>query len=563
MTLRLSVPQSYDEAETAIKTEPALLRDWLDQMPLLDSSGAAEQLYQAIKTTNRVALHPDVRLELLELYREKIELVSQALSKLYTGLNQVLTERHKSMAEQVRQFDVELASGYKRIILDITEAKRGRLKHKHGLKLALPIQRAIRHLSATLVHAYEFYMPYPVGTLREIHELYHFAEELAIGNLPIAEPLNNTLPQSSINHIYQQALLLDLSDPYHLPNHMIQKVQHYLDRWASLAEIGPVKNEPKDSCQFVIDLHSDRAGKAYTSPSSGTLADHHRLLTTLELARSMHTQLALMKQGKTPSHDGLGADFFNPSVKDMLVRLINTWGINPKRIFPRNTQSGGQLQLVLGLAAINFFINDEHRFVTSAKQLGPKQPGKNDSTLFLDQVPTAAHHNPRERRRAEDLRKPPVATTWFILDESAGGLALQTRTQENLDIKVGDLVATHMPQSNHDWNIGIVRWMKYPGPGQIELGIQRLAPRARPAAIKILRKAGDNELESDFLYALILPELPALKQRQTLIVPRGTYQNDQMIYLDDGTTIQRVSSARLLEVTGSFERFEYGLNQSA
>ena len=552
MNLSLTIPELMQDSGAEVPTQPSSLKQWLESLPLLNTAETGRQVHKALMLTNRLELEQETRLELLELYREPVELIANELRKQYTGLSLPLSEKNRLIADQVKHFQIEMAYGYKRFLLDIDRTSKA--AEKQGVKLATPIQRAIRYLTGVLVHAYQFYTPYPAGTLREIHELFRYAEKLGLVDTPVPDTLNDTIGQSSVSHAYKQALLLDLSDPYHLPAHMIGKIQRYLDRWAPLASITGVTAEPDPRCQFLIDLQSDRAGYAYLGGSRIREPEHFRLLTTLELVRVAHEQLSLTQQGSTPAHKGLGEGFFGHNARDMLLRLINVWGVNPKRVFPRKTQSGGQVEAVIGLAAINYYINGERRFLTSAKRMGPMPPQHKAGTLFGASQPDRAARGDYEEKRLEDKIGPHRCTLWEFVDESAGGLALERRRSNEIDIKVGDLIATRIAGQSGEWIIAVVRWMKYPGSDRTEIGAQRLAPKATPVAIKTLDKDGK---ESDFMYALMVPELKALKQARTLIAPRGVFNPDHPVYLDDGELLRRVTATKLVEVTGVFERFEY------
>ena len=74
-------------------------------------------------------------------------------------------------------------------------------------------------------------------------------------------------------------------------------------------------------------------------------------------------------------------------------------------------------------------------------------------------------------------------------------------------------------------------------------------------AIKTL---SENNLESEFMPGILVPELPALKEPESLITPRGVFKPDRIVYMDDGRVLHRVKCTELIEITGAFERFHYG-----
>lgn len=60
-----------------------------------------------------------------------------------------------------------------------------------------------------------------------------------------------------------------------------------------------------------------------------------------------------------------------------------------------------------------------------------------------------------------------------------------------------------------------------------------------------------------FIPALVLAEVAAMKQPATVVVPRGLYKPERVLCLDDGYRSRRIRARRLVEYSGTFERFEF------
>ena len=555
MELELSLPELVTDTPTDVPLEPGKIKKWLEGMPMLNVGEASHGIHKALMIGNRVAMDEGERLKGLEHYRQPISLLSQKLQQTYNTLPLPLPEKHMMTAEQVRHFQVEMAFGYKRVIMDSYARYKPKLSGRHAARLALPIQRAIRYLTCTLMHSYQFYAPYPVGTWKEIHMLYRIAEHHGITTLPVDDELNLAVRESSIDHVYKQALLLDLSDPYHLPARMINKIHRYLDLMAPLAVLRPTPLTHVDNaCQFLIDLKSDRAGHVYLGEHEESNQEV-RLLSTLELARGVHTQLTSMQQGLTPHAQGLGDDFFDRLAKEMLTRLINAWGVNPKRVFPRTHRSGAKMYVAFGLEATVFYCNGGRRFLTSADFMGP-HPQRTRIGSFYAQVGEDKQLRNEVSTDAFGAIDPHHYSTWDVLDESAGGVALEIRDGDEIRVRVGEIVAMKEPGTKSGWSVGTVRWLRNVSRDRLEVGLQRLAPKATPLAIKTL---SSDKQESEFMPALILPEIKAMRQPETLLTPRGVFKEDHHVYMDDSRMLNRALGTRLIEVTGSYERFQYEL----
>lgn len=539
MPLVLSVPSLSARSPDDMELQPPKVKKWLEDLPLLNVAETSRKLASALSIHNRVEFDNALRLELLELFRYPVNQISIELTKQYIGLPLPLSEKHKAIAEQNRQLQVELANGYKRIVLDSADKTGDR---KELAMLALTVQRAIRHLTGVLTASYQIYAPYPEGAWREIHALFTHAEKSRIVEIEVDDPLNKALAKSSVSHAYKQALLLDFSDPYHLPSRMIDRIHHYLDRWASIAQLTQVTQTYNPTCQFLIDQEKDHAGIVYSADTVPDKLGHCRLLNTVELARQAHAQLTLIKNGQTPAPEGLQENFFQEAGQDLLKRSISAWGINPQRSFRRSQRSGHRVDIAVGLDAINYWINGGKKFVVSSNFVGP-MPQRTQLGIE-EKKPAAARMSEREY------------STWDVEDESAGGLSLSKSGQIRVPVQVGDLVITRAPGEAGSWGVGVIRWVKSPGSSNIEIGIQQLAPSADPVVIKTV---SENKMESDFLPALLLPEIKPLKQPQTLITQRGIGKPGMEIFMDNGYHLYRIAPTRLVEASHSFEQFSFDI----
>ncbi|BAV32817.1 hypothetical protein SCL_0495 [Sulfuricaulis limicola] len=538
MSLTLAVPNLAERSAGEIELQPHKLRKWLDELPLLNVAETGRRLFTTLSLHNRVDYDPKLRLELLELFRYPVSQLALEFTKQYIGLPLPLSEKHKSVAEQNRQFQLELANGYKRIVLGLSSAPGA---HEPALQ-ALAIQRAIRCLTGALAVSYQTYSPCPQGTWKEIHALYMHAENLGLGETGVEDAFNKTLPTCSVSHAYKQALLLDFSDPYHLPPRMVDWTHHYLDRWAPLAQLTAATSAYHPTCQFLIDRDNDHAGIAYTAGTVPEDPQRYHILNTIELARQAHLHLTQLANGDMPPAEGLRENFFRECGQDLLRRLVSAWGVNPQRSFRRSQATDRQVEIAIGMDRINYWINGGKKFVVSSTFVGP--------------VPQRTQLA-SESIRHKDIQIPGrELSTWDVHDESAGGLSLSKAGLIQLHIQVGDLLITRTPGEGSPWSVGVIRWVRSTGTSNIEIGIQHLAPSADPVVIKTVTADGK---ESDFLPALLLPEIKPLKQPQTLVTHRGVFKPDTGVFMDNGCRLYHVAPTRLIEASHSFEQFSFDI----
>lgn len=539
MLLILNVPPLTKRVLSDIELRPARVEKLISELPMLNVVETSRKLFSMININNRIDIEDRARFELLELYRKPVHDLAAELDKLYLGQPLPLTDRQKVAAEQNRQFQIEMAFGYKRIVLNGATATATPGSEHAPLDVATAIQRAIRHLAEAIAISYEIYSPYPIGAWQEIHALYHYAETLKLTEIQVTDHLNKAIAVTSVAHAYKQALLLDLADPYHLPARLTAKVQQYLDRWANMALILPATQTFDPTCQFLIDQNADHAGIAYTLETALDSPDHYRLLNTVELARLVHMQLTTIMSGDKPATEGLDERFFSDESVDLLRRLINVWGLHPKRGFRRTRSTHEKMDVAIGLNAINYWLNGGSRFVVSSTFVGPLP----QRTLIGSE------------RKSVHIEQPDLEyVPWDVLDESAGGFSIARRGLIRARVRVGDLLAVRVPGAMNPWNLAAVRWVRSAGPSEIEIGAQRLAPSAEAVVIKVITDAGK---ESDFLPAIRLPEAKALNQTPSLITHCGVFRPQREIFLDDGLRLFRIVTTQAVEITSAFERFQF------
>ena len=538
--LNLVLPEIYQVIRTEVATRPDDAKRWLASLPFLNVTETGRLIFSSLKDLNRLPIDDGQRLKLMELYRQPVSTISRALQKNYIGLPVPISREDRPIAEQVQQFQVEMAHGYLRVAQNA--ARKPTLSHSEQNTVALAIQRGIHYLTELLVKSYELYAPYPPGCWRDIHQLYRHAERLGVTETHVSDPLNGAIKHSSVAHVYKQALLLALSNPYRLPPRMLANIHRYLDRWASYAKLTQPSKELQHSCQFLINLHEDCAGFGGTEGLAIAHDAPYRLLITLDLTRVLHAQYTTLRDGKIPPSEGLEKDFFNSESMEMLRFLIGAWGIKPKRVFARVARHDDHLDLAIGIENINYFINGGQDFLPSNTEVGP--PRRNARPQMQRKL------LPSKSNQAREL------TAWRLVDESASGIALRKHANGTGQLRIGELLALRQASrnSNGKWNLAVVRWIKSTENDEIEMGIQRLAPSVEPRAIQA---DTPHDPRKTLIPILFLPSLGAMKQPATLVTPRGVYRPDRVLIVDDGYRARRVAATRLLQINRSFEQFEF------
>lgn len=528
MSIKLSIPTP--EQNLTVETRPKQVAEWLTDLPLTNLNETSRNILDALSAMNRSKLAEDTRLKLLELYRASIASMMPALEQRFSGQPLPLPEKSRLIAGQARQLQTELAYGYKIILL---EHAAKRINFGGNKQLPLVVERAIASLGRMLVVCYQTYAPTPAGAWAEMHTLFMYAVEQGIQD----ESVLNQGQQSSVNLAYKQALLLALLDPYRLMQGEVNKVLDYLSSFGGHAHLQPLMQTSNPSGYFLVRLDSDKPPRALAHDSTVTDASTDILLNTIELARLLHQQIHGLEAGATPKSLLLpfSADF---GMANLLRRMLKHWGIAPKRMFNR-LQNSARMDICAGIRAIHYFLGDKSAQNLTAAEETPGQ--ETEITLELADSPID-----------KTSQQTYVSRNWLIVNESAGGLALIKDPKTEARVQVGEVIGLR-PENNEDWNIGVVRWVSSENPSHLQLGAQMLAPSATPVLIRpVIASVGTL-----FQPALLLPEIPALKQPTTLLALRGSFQPQREFMLEGMGRPQNMRASKLLEQTASFDLFEF------
>jgi hypothetical protein len=226
----------------------------------------------------------------------------------------------------------------------------------------------------------------------------------------------------------------------------------------------------------------------------------------------------------------------------MLKRLLVAWGVHPRRRLPRVPRPHTATEAHIGLDIICQLVNRGLPFERSSNVVGP-MPKPPDLPVQTEAQSTSSMSE--------------CANLWEMENEGAGGLGLSCRTPPATPINVGEVIAVRRGNRPQSVDIAMVSWIMYGTEDDMHLGVQRLSASA--ATVGIIQS---EHPDSSFHVAVRLPALPALKQAESLITPHGYFQPGRELILDDGMRTHRITATKLVNLTGSFEHFEFRIAES-
>jgi hypothetical protein len=526
MPLKLSLPETGESLQSSVEIRPRRIKAWLEALPLANIVEASRSVSDALISLNRTPLEADTRLKLLELYTTAIDNLVLELQHKYTMVALPLPEKSRQAANLARRLFVELAYGYKIILLE-------RLGKKHislgGLHLPLLIQRAMAALSKALCAFYHTYSPTPQGMWSEIHQLMQLALQRKLHDEPLDRGRN------SVSATYKQTLLLALANPYKLMQGEVDKVAEYLVQHGNLAKLYPVQATLGTLGVFLINLDSDAPPKSLDQQDGETEMHNHILLSTDVLVSTLNEQITKLESGRTQKVLNLPDHAKQASYLNLMRRLLKDWTFMPKRKFKRMANNN-VIEICVGLRATCYFIASrpeaaEQETLDFSIDAGGSSPatGKSEQAQF-------------------------ATSQWAVTNESAGGMGLKCISGITQPIRIGEIIGLRSEDSQN-WNIGVVRRVFSDNPEHLELGVQMLAPAATPVIIKPV-VAGPKET---FQAALLLPEIRPLQQPATIVAAPATFRSKLEYLVYQNNMVNHVRAMHLIEQTASFDQFQFSI----
>ena len=141
------------------------------------------------------------------------------------------------------------------------------------------------------------------------------------------------------------------------------------------------------------------------------------------------------------------------------------------------------------------------------------------------------------------------------VDHSPGGYCLSWPGEVPAQLQAGELLGLK-DATSQSWSIAVVRWVRQVRGSGPHMGVELIAPQAYPCGLRLLSKTKQG---SEYLRALLLPEISVISRPATLIGPRLPFQEGQKVQINQNGDEQRAMLCRRQAGTSSYNQFEYQL----
>lgn len=555
--LQLRVPKPNQQSLTLCEANPRALKQWISNLPKANLGELARHLYQCLVEINQLITSTENRLQLLELLRPEVHFVCKHLEKHFLNRAIVLDERPRKVANLCQALQNHLVAGYKLIVVQ----ESAQPVRERAAILAQALQRALYSMYGPLVRASQLYCPVPEALWLEMHQLYLIACKQRLQHQVVSDPLLILRQEINIEQTYKLSLLLGCARTNQMRQTHIAKVAEALELWVDLIQL-QAANQP--GCLFAFSSQIDGPPR-YISLFKGQALEQLQGINTLQLVTALKTWLA----SPTEAREGLQVP--NNITSEQIMHLAGAWGDIAERSFQR-TPAQGQLRLCIGMSALHYFLSGERHFhevlrLADAKALTSQFGEQHIEDIWSDSFdagPNTGWHASESieyalpeagKVVAEESLKAPETFSLGIVNHSPGGYCLSWPKEVPDQLQAGELLGLQ-DNLERDWSVAVVRWIRQVRGGGTQMGIELIAPRAEPCGLQLQRK---NEQHSQFLRALVLPEIAVISQPASLITPTLPFQEGHKVMINREGQLHRAQLTRRKVSSGSFSQFEYHL----
>ena len=572
--IQLRIPEQDLRQLTFDGATAKKLADWIEALPKVNVGETSRQLYAAIQEVNRLQTDSETRFSLLEELRPSIHYVCKALGKHFLNQSIILPEKEGKIANLAQALQNHLAVGYKIVIIESLQV---RSAESHSLRTKA-IHRALSELSGNLLRCYQLYYPTPKGLWLELHQLYLLARHNETLNTRISDQIHKS--ELSILECYTRAMMLCTSRPNQLRQKEIALIYKKFGEWSKHCKLVPASGK---SQPFLVDLNQD-SGPVYSQWSkeqmSANAGDNKFYVIMSELA------LKLSKTVQNPHIDVME----DPDILDIkglapnvTRHLVQSWSASSQRAFAR-TATDGVIGIAFGLGAVHHYISGGQDF----NDMLTARPDDENENPFLKRKKSSRSAEFKEEMRgggdvwslqtvatdiqidydaplstsagATDTSDPRIQTLFpayqaQLVDTSPGGYCVQWNAAAPAQLKTGEVVAVREAKQKI-WSIAAVRWIKKMSSSSARLGLELLAPHAEACGAKVIHKSGES---TEYMRTIRLPELKAIGQPSTLIMPQLTFKTGYKIMVNIRGKDLRAQLSKEVSSTASFSQFEYKL----
>lgn len=594
-SIHLYVPQQTLTYSAYIDTRPRHAQLWLDALPAANLGETARMVRTALLEINKVKMSASQRYILMGQFVKVVGPLAKGLRASYNGGALPPTEEQLVSINLLQQIYASIANSFKILVSEAQRSGKGMDAGNNEFMQALC--GAMDYLSLQLLQAYEVYFPEPKRVWGEMHYLYLLAQRNGVLDTPIKSASGQVATGLSLADRYKRAVMITLSNPYHLIQGECALLYDKLVAWARQITLISWRSGDCPGGHFFIDMGTDAAPRY--APSGMNLTPIYPFVVdvgdVLEILKRLVTDLRLGEsegEQRQPS-------FADRKLRSTYERAATAWGGRQERLGVR-THGMSDTVMLMGLShCYRLFaeVAPELDFsgVAQADEPAKKAKPKKDSGLRLMDIEEHIRQASSQLVSTPDIAAgaamydaaaPPAqeevvlgaaagvtvefgnsegdepvmeedTSRWRQRNQSQGGVSLFCFMDCAAPSRVGEIIAFRPASSrwNEDWRVGEVRWIRVqPGQG-MEMGVRTLADDGLAVRTKALVGVG---VGGALGRCLLVPWGDPRQRPTNLITPPAIYDEGTVLALElDQGVIIPVRLDTLVDSSSRYSQFRF------
>lgn len=530
------------------------LRQWIDALPLANFTATSRQLLDKLRWLNKVRMEPLQRLETLEVLRMPIGQCVATADAQILGSSFPLTAQKADLGTLTEQFEFELMLGYIQVLYDLCAPKEA-VPMFRASQSTLASVRALQHGGRCLQKSYQCYHAPLAGTWQSLHDVYRVVVDLKLHNRGADGSRfgGGTKPRN----VYAHALLLSLINPYSYTFRELPEINSITRLLAPYCELRTMASDvEQDNTLRLADTSSD-LGPGFVV-EDGALDRRHLLgIDTSKVRSEVKARInAASDDANSVELRGRDGEPVRAEIR-LLRQIVGSLTADYSRDFER-LESEQEMETVIGLHDLHNVMASNEDFASFAQRVFGSTEDEHE--VMASWVHTSSEQTRVSQRSAS------------VLDQSLRGYRLRWQSGprgESVRAKVGEVIGLRSERdSASNWIVGSIRWLRIDEAGDVEAGVEVLARRALPVAVRMAEKLGPSRApirgllmaplrsgDAGIYSTLLVPSvlMPNMVDRSQTALRMASPHDPSRWWVDQG--VRRIGATGLMDRSGTYIHF--------
>lgn len=442
----------------ALPTDKGRLKVWVDNLPRANPRETAALLFSGLVQGMKHSLTGTTRYMQLEEVREATLDSIAWLERQFAGGTLPLVLDRLAYAQRSIQLHIVLADGYRLACHEIC-APSGAIPMFKSSQVNTCLARSIWHYQQALYLNWKLYRASPERVWLGMHRTFQFALDLKLDSKDIEDPFLKRSVQ--IGHIYFETCLVSLMNPLAFAQSGQDHIKLLATGFTPHSSVSMLRNSEhavKLPINTDLPVNSDLPDEQVCFFSFPELI---AILENLSAESSEENVDITISKGKFLT---LPNSLLH-KVKDSLGAAIDRKSKRQCEPYP--------VQTIVGFSHLHYFVAGELDFNDYVQQLS--QLSGQGLSMAADWVSLGTDVSTQQKITAQ------------VLDHSFGGYRIHWQADSSLRVRIGEVIGLNVqnPNSEPDWMIAVIRWLRYEQDNSVSAGLELISRRCHAVAMRI------------------------------------------------------------------------------